>query len=68
MIPREKWSHPLPDHIPESTYAPAILALGLVMTAAGLVTDWFVSAIGLAVTGAGIHAWIGGIRRERRHP
>ncbi|MBM3461517.1 MAG: hypothetical protein FJX76_05400 [Armatimonadetes bacterium] len=63
---KDDWTTPLPAHIPGPTYAPAILSLGMVMFAAGPVTSWFVSAVGLVVVGVGIWAWLGEIRCDRR--
>ena len=50
------------QHLPKPTYAPALMALGLMFTLWGAATSWMVSALGLAMVGAAAHRWIRDLR------
>jgi hypothetical protein len=60
------WSRPLPDTLPEPTYWPAALALGITLFAWGLVTTFIISGAGLILAVLALSGWIGDIRHEQR--
>ncbi|HUI81829.1 MAG TPA: hypothetical protein VLY24_28095 [Bryobacteraceae bacterium] len=61
MTPTPDWHKPQPKHLPQPSYAPALMALGLTLVLWGVVTNWIVSAIGLVVTAAAAWLWIGNV-------
>lgn len=61
------WTKPRGDHIPEPTYMPVVLALGLACILWGILTTYLISLVGLALFVVGISGWIGDLRHERRH-
>lgn len=55
---------PAPDHgLPRPTVWPAVLAAGIAMLAAGLVTSLIFTAVGALVFALGLGGWI----QELRH-
>jgi hypothetical protein len=52
------------QHLPKPTYAPALMAVGLMFTLWGATASWIVSALGLVMVGAAAHRWI----QDLRHP
>lgn len=62
---QSEWAKPLPERLPEPSYAPALLALGIMCLLWGAVTTWIVSGIGAVLAGAACVQWIGALRRER---
>jgi len=59
---KSDWNRPLPEHLPAPSYAPPIVAAGLMLLLWGAVTSWLVSAIGLVVTGFASVLWLGDLR------
>ena len=59
-VPQEdsEWAEPLPAEIPPPTYAPALLALGIVLLLWGLIAGWMVSAVGGLVSAVALAYWI----------
>lgn len=59
-IPQEdaEWAEPLPEKIPAPTYAPAALALGIVLILWGLIASWMISLAGGLVSAAALAIWI----------
>jgi len=59
---RPGW-HP-PDHseLPQPTYWPAVLALGITFLAWGLVTSLVISGVGLILLALALAGWIGELR------
>lgn len=53
-----------PDQLPEPTYWPFFLALGLAFAGWGLLSGWFVSAGGLIVFVTALIGWINNLRHE----
>lgn len=47
------------------TYAPAALAMGITMTAWGLLTHWSMSVLGAALAIAALGAWISDIMHSQ---
>jgi hypothetical protein len=62
--PHDDWSTPQPARVPEPTYWPATLALGIVLLLWGVVTSVVISAVGLLVTVVALGGWIGAMRHE----
>ena len=58
--------HPDPKSLPEPTWWPAAIALGITLTVWGLVASFIVFAMGLAVGIISLAGWIGDIRYERK--
>lgn len=52
------WTTPLPDSVPDPTYWPAALALGMTVLAWGLVTQPLVAAVGGVVAVGSLGGWI----------
>ncbi len=60
------WSRPLPEELPELTYWPAVMALGIVLFAWGFVTTFVITGIGLILMVTALKGWIGDIRHEQQ--
>ena len=58
------WQVPRPERIPESTYAPAVLGLGITFLFWGLMTTFYISGVGLILFAMALTQWIGELRRE----
>lgn len=58
------WNKPLPETLPQPTYWPAFLALGIVLLLWGVVTVIAISIVGLVVIAVSLYGWIGDILRE----
>jgi hypothetical protein len=58
------WSSPMPDRLPVPTYAPAVMALGIVIFAMGLATTWYVCVIGASVFAVAAWRWTGELQGE----
>ena len=56
------WHKPLPERLPQPSYAPAVMAVGLMCLLWGAVTSWIVSAVGLVLAGIAARQWIGELR------
>ncbi|HKY64108.1 MAG TPA: hypothetical protein VJR29_11890 [bacterium] len=59
-VPQEdpEWAEPLPEKIPPPSYAPAVLALGLVLILWGLIAGWMISVVGAFLTVFALSYWI----------
>ncbi len=53
-----------PEHLPEPTYWPFFLALGLMFMGWGLLTTWLISVAGLIVLIISLIGWINILRHE----
>lgn len=60
------WTRALPEVLPQPTYWPAVLALGIVLFAWGFVTTLIISGIGLILMVLALKGWVGDIRREQQ--
>ena len=49
---------PLPERLPRPSFAPPVLALGLLLLLWGIVTSWIVSVLGLVLIAAAAALWI----------
>jgi hypothetical protein len=61
MTPHSDWHTPQPKHLPQPSYAPALMALGLTFALWGVITTWILSAIGILLTGVAAGLWIGNV-------
>ena len=59
-VPQEdsEWAEPLPEKIPSPSYAPAVLALGLILLLWGLIASWMISAAGGFLTVIALSYWV----------
>ena len=62
---RPHWNEPQPASIPALTYAPATMALGIVIFALGLITRWYVALVGGVIFARAIWMWVGDLTDER---
>jgi len=63
----EGWSKPQGMHIPEPTYMPLVMALGVMCLLWGIVTTPLLSLVGALLFVVAISGWIGELRHEHRH-
>jgi hypothetical protein len=56
---RADWNLPAPEHIPEPTYWPFILAFGITALLIGIVTSYLFSIVGAVVMVVAIAKWVG---------
>lgn len=63
----EGWSKPQGMHIPEPTYMPLVMALGIMSMLWGIVTTPLLSLVGAVLFVVAISGWIGELRHEHRH-
>lgn len=61
---RSDWNKPQPEIIPPPTYAPALMACGIVFLVWGPITLWLVSVVGLGFMIASITLWLKEIRKD----
>ncbi len=64
--PAADWQDPQPSRLPKPTYAPAAMAFGLALSAAGVVTRFWVSLAGFICFLLGIASWIGDLLHEHK--
>ena len=53
-----------PIHLPGPSYLPVLVAFGLMIALIGVVLNWVIFGIGLAITVVATLRWIGQVRRE----
>ena len=53
-------------HLPDPSYLPVVLALGVTIMLVGVVLTWIMAAIGVLIAMVAIVKWLGGARREMR--
>ncbi|MEO8726473.1 MAG: hypothetical protein ABI383_10165 [Acidobacteriaceae bacterium] len=58
------WTKAKPERLPRPTYAPAMMAFGIVFLALGLITRWYVSAVGGCAFAVSIWLWVGELRND----
>jgi hypothetical protein len=58
------WGEPKPDRLPVPTYAPAVMAFGIVIFAMGLATIWYVCVVGSLVFAVAAWRWVGELQGE----
>jgi hypothetical protein len=59
----QEWVEALPERVPEATFAPAFLALGITFLLFGIVSSYVFSAAGLVLMVWSIGKWIGELMR-----
>ncbi len=59
MQDTQEWVEPLPEKVPEATFAPAFLALGITFLLFGIVSSYVFSGAGLVLIVWSIGKWIG---------
>ena len=64
--PGPDWHDPLPARLPKPTYAPATLAFGISLAAAGVVTHFWVSLAGGILFVLGLSHWIRELAHEHK--
>jgi hypothetical protein len=62
--PDPGWNLPRPAHLPHPTYWPAVLAMGIVFLAWGLVTNAVVTIVGVVIFFVALLGWIGDMRHD----
>ena len=60
----EGWHEPRPGKLPVPTFAPAIMAFGIVMFAMGLATTWYICAVGSLIFAVAAWRWAGELQEE----
>ena len=50
--------------LPNPTYTPAIVGLGIMLIAWGIVSAWAIAALGTVLVAVGLTGWFTEIRRE----
>jgi hypothetical protein len=60
----EAWSISEPKRLPVPTYAPAVMAFGIVVFAMGLATTWYVCVAGSLVFAVAAWRWVGELQGE----
>lgn len=61
------WTEPQGAHVPEPTYAPLIMAIGIMCMLWGIVTTPLLSLVGGILFAIAILEWIGAVRYEHRN-
>jgi hypothetical protein len=60
----EGWSLPEPARLPVPTFAPAVMAFGIVVFAMGLATVWYVCVVGSLVFAIAAWRWVSELQGE----
>ena len=60
---RQQWVEALPERVPEATFAPAFLALGITFLIFGIVSSYVFCAAGLVLMVWSIGKWVGELLR-----
>lgn len=63
---RPGWTVPEHMELPEPTYWPAVMALGIAFMAWGLITTLLISLVGLLLLALALVGWIGDIHNEHK--
>jgi Cytochrome c oxidase subunit IV len=53
-----------PIHLPDPTYLPVIVALGVTIALVGVVMSWYVFGLGAAITLVAVVRWVRETRRD----
>ncbi len=62
--PLQGWSIPMPERLPVPTFAPAVMALGIIVFAMGLATIWYVCVVGAIVFAIAAWRWTGELQGD----
>jgi hypothetical protein len=60
------WQKSRPEALPEPTYWPFFLAMGLNFIFWGLLTTWIIALAGLLIFGIALTRWINLLRHDRK--
>ncbi|MBV8772218.1 MAG: hypothetical protein JO166_07805 [Deltaproteobacteria bacterium] len=60
-----EWKPPLPEKIPDATYAPAMLAMGITFLLFGMVTLYVFSLAGVILMVWSLGKWVGELVRGK---
>jgi len=58
------WHRPTPEHLPVPTFAPAIMAMGIVFFVMGIVTKWYVCVAAIIVFAVATWLWVAELQGE----
>lgn len=58
------WHLPMPESLPVPTFAPAIMAMGIVFFVMGIVTKWYVCVVGIIVFAVATWRWVEELQGE----
>lgn len=58
------WHRPTPERLPVPTFAPAIMAMGIVFFVMGIVTTWHVCVVGIIVFAVATWLWVAELQGE----
>jgi hypothetical protein len=61
----ETWEKARPEKLPEPTYWPFFLAMGLNFMFWGMLTTWIIGLAGLAIFAIALTCWINLLRHDR---
>ena len=61
-----EWDMLEPETLPNPTYWPVVMALGITFLAMGFVTSFLISGVGLLLFAISLAGWIGEIIHERQ--
>jgi len=58
------WHRPTPERLPVPTFAPAIMAMGIVFFVMGIVTTWYVCVVGIIAFAVATWLWVAELQGE----
>ena len=64
VIPPEQWEKARPEKLPEPTYWPFFLAMGITFIFWGLLTIWIILVAGILIFIYSLIGWINAMRHE----
>jgi hypothetical protein len=64
MADRTGWHKPLPQSPPQPTFWPMVMALAITIAMSGIVLDYIVMGVGVALFAVACGGWIGDMLRE----
>lgn len=56
-----------PIHLPDPSYLPVLVALGVTIVLVGVVLNWVICGLGVAITLVVVLRWVGQTRRDMSH-
>jgi hypothetical protein len=64
----DRWYVLPPETLPQPTYWPAVMALGIVFILWGVAATLMISGVGMALFALALAGWIGELRHAQRSP
>jgi hypothetical protein len=58
------WHLPAPESLPVPTFAPAVMAMGIVFFVMGIVTSWYVCVVGVIIFAVATWLWVEELQGE----